>query len=249
MRPPVRMAHVHIEQPTLEDEDIEAILPLDLVKVHCKIDDLPGITDDQLSLYRAAALEAAELYTGRKWIRRERVEQAIASPRFRSLAQVAIARLTVELDYLPINGVVNIYGTGTQPLYWLLGVPMPFMRNNEITTIKLPPGVQSFEMQNDLMFHSSGVSNGNCFGMEDNLNFQQQGIKAVYIAGPPSPEKIPSGLKLGCLKYIAWSIENPGDQFVPMVVRQVGVTTVSNDPAFSSGAIDEWRRLRKRIAR
>lgn len=248
MRPSVRTPYV-IEQPTLEDEDIEKILPLDLVKLHCKIDDLPGITDPQLSLYRQAALEAAEEYTGRKWIRRERIEQAIESPRFRTIAQAAIARINVELDYLPVNGVVNVYGTGNQPLYYLEGQSLNFMRNDYYTTIKLPPGVQAFEMTNDQMFYSAGAGAGMCYGGEDSRDFIQQGLKAVYISGPPPCDKIPAGLKLGCLKYIAWSVENPGDQFVPMVVRQVGVTTVSNDPAFSSGAIDEWRRLRRRIAR
>lgn len=248
MRSPIRQS-LQIEQPTLDDEDIEALLPLSLVKTHCKIDDLPGITDEQLSLYRQAALEAAELYTGKKWIRRERIEQAIESPRFRTVAQAAIARIMVALDYLPINGVVNVYGTGNQPLYWLDGMQLPFMRQDYFTTIKLPPGVQEFEMQNDHMFYSAGVGAGFCYGGEDDRSFQQQGLKCVYVAGPPSLDKIPGGLKLGALKYIAWSIENPGDQFVPMVVRQVGVTTVSNDPAFSSGAIDEWRRLRRRIAR
>ncbi len=241
-------SQINIEQPTLEDEDIEHILPLDLIKVHCKVDDLPGITDTQLDLYRRAALEAAELYTGKKWIRRERIEQALESPRFRGIAQAAIARLIVELDYMPVNGVVNVYGTGNQPLYWLDGMVLPFMRHDYFTTIKLPPGVQSFEMQNDHMFYSAGI-NGQCSAVENERSFQQQGLKIVYVAGPPSPEKIPSGLKLGALKYIAWSIENPGDQFVPMVLRQVGVTNVTNDPAFSSGAIDEWRRLRRRIAR
>jgi hypothetical protein len=247
LRSPVSSS-VQIEQPTLEDQDLEAVLPLSLVKTHCKIDDLPGITDDQLSLYRQAALEAAELYTGKKWIRRERIEQAIESPKFRTIAQAAIASVSVELDYVPLNGVVNIYGTGNQPLYWLDGMQLPFMRQDQFTTIKLPPGVQEFQLQNDYMFYSSGVT-ANCYGGQGDTQYQQQGLKAVYVAGPPSPEKIPGGLKLGALKYIAWSIENPGDQFVPMVVRQVGVTTVSNDPAFSSGAIDEWRRLRRRIAR
>lgn len=248
MRPSVNSARVHYEQPTLEDEDIEKILSLDLVKIHCKIDDLPGITDEQLMLYREAAFEAAELYTGKKWVRRERIEQEIKSPRFRTIAQAGVARVTVELDYLPVNGIVNVYGTGSQPLFWLSGQALPFMRQDFYSTIKLPPGAQSFQMQNDQMFYSAGVT-GNCYGNNDGMSFEHAGLKAVYIAGPPSHEKIPAGLKLGCLKYIAWSVENPGDQFVPMVVRQVGVTTVSNDPAFSSGAIDEWRRLRRRVAR
>lgn len=232
------------EQPTLDDIDIESILPMDLVRIHCKVDDLPGITDEQLQLYRGASLEAAELYTAKKWVRKERMEQELPSPRFRTVAQAAIARIRVELDYLPINGIVNIYGTGNQPIYWLDGMILPFMRQQGFTTIKLNPGVQSFEMQNDMMFFSGGVS-PSCF--QNDRSFQQQGMKAVYVAGPP--ERIPRGILLGCLKYIAWSIENPGDQFNPMVVRQVGITTVSNDPAFSSGAIDEWRRHRRNVAK
>lgn len=245
MRAPVINHRVVYEQPTLDDQvDFESILPMDLVRVHCKVDDLPGITDAQLELYREASLEAAELYTSKKWIRRERMSQDIQSPRFRTLAQAAIARIRVELDYMPVNGIVNVYGTGNQPLYWLDGMTLPFMRQDYYSTIKLNPGVQSFEMQNDHMFYSAGIT-ANC--SDTGTQFQPQGLKAVYVAGPP--ERIPRGILLGCLKYIAWSIENPGDQFTPMVVRQVGVTTVTNDPAISSGAIDEWRRHRRNVAK
>lgn len=237
---------VKYEQPLLEDLPLERILPMSLVRTHCKVDDLPGITEEQLVLYRQASFEAAELYTGRKWMGRTRIEQAIESPRFRGLSQAAIARIDIELDYMPVNGIVNVYGTGNQPLFWLDGMVLPFMHQEYFHTIKLQPGVQRFELQNDVMFYSAGVT-ANC--VENDRSFQQQGLKCVYVAGPKEEKEIPAGILLGCLKFIAWSIENPGDQFVPMVVRQVGVTTVSNDPAFSSGAIDQWRRYRRNVAR
>lgn len=232
------------EQPTLEDTSLEAILPLDLVKVHCKIDDLPGIINPQLELYRGAAFEAAEKYTGKKWVRRERMVQEIKSPRYRGISQAAIARVVVELDYIPIDGVVNIYGTADNPMFWMDGMVLPIFRQPLYQTIQLPHGSRRFEMNNDLLFYSFDVTRDcNQFGKA----FEQQGARAEYVAGPP--KEIPKGILLGCLKYIAWSVENPGDQFVPMVLRQVGVTTVTNDPAISSGAMNEWRRYRRDIAR
>lgn len=234
-------------QPSLEGLNLESILPLDVVKAHCKVDDLPGITDAQLELYRGASFEAAEKYTGRKFSSRVRMEQIIESPRFRGLAQAAIARIQVELDYLPVDGIVNIYGTADNPLFWLDGMALPIMRQPMFQTIMLPPGKRSFEMANDLMFFSFDA--GRDCGLFPGRPFEQQGARASYVAGVKSPSEVPFGVKLGCLKYIAWSLENPGDAFVPMVIRQVGVTTVSNDPAVSSGAIDEWRRHRRDIAR
>lgn len=44
--------------------DLDAILPLDEIRRHTKTDDVPHVTDSQLELYRRAAFEAAELYTG-----------------------------------------------------------------------------------------------------------------------------------------------------------------------------------------
>lgn len=246
MRSSVSQATARYEQPTLEEISAEDILPMSLVRDHCRLDDLPGITVKMLELYRKSSFEAAEKYTMRKWFARERIEQAIESPKFRGLAQAAIARIDVNLDYIPIDGIVNIHGTGNQPTYWLDGMVLPFMRHQYFQTIKLQPGVSRFEMQNDIMFYSAGIS-PNC--IENDRQFQQQGLKCVYVAGVRDINAIPAGVLLGCLKYIAWTIENPGDQFVPMVVRQVGVTTVSNDPAFSSGAIDEWRRHRRVVAR
>jgi hypothetical protein len=37
---------------------------IDLIRRHTKTDDIPAVTDEQLKLYRAAAVEAAEFYSG-----------------------------------------------------------------------------------------------------------------------------------------------------------------------------------------
>ena len=39
-------------------------LSIDMIRQHTKTDDVPAVTDDQLKLYRDAAIEAAEMYTG-----------------------------------------------------------------------------------------------------------------------------------------------------------------------------------------
>lgn len=44
--------------------DLEELLPLALIRTHTKTDDVPHVTDEQLSLYRSASFEAAEKYTG-----------------------------------------------------------------------------------------------------------------------------------------------------------------------------------------
>lgn len=228
--------------------DLEKVLPLSLIKAHCKIDDLPGITDEQIELYREAACEAAEKYTAVRWFRRVKITQEVVSPKYRGLAQAAIARITVELDSTPVDGIVHVYGTADAPLFWFDGQTLPAVKQPIYQTIMLPPGATRFEMSNDLMFYSMSGS-FNCNERENGGQIRQQGATVTYIAGIKDAKSIPAGVKLGCLKYIAWSIQNPGDEFIPMVIRQVGVTTISNDPVVSSGALDEWRRHRRSIAK
>lgn len=236
-----------MEQLSAAKLDVEAILPMDLIRAHCKVDDTPGILDSQLELYRDAAFEAAEMYTQVRWFSRVKITQEIVSPRFRGLAQAAIARTTVELTYRPMNGIVNVYGTGDSASFWVGGIPLIPERGMSYYSIHLPPDATSFEMSNDLMFMTT--SNSICDGSDRGGSIRQSGATVQYIAGTKSEKDVPAGVKLGCLKFIAWSIENPGDEFVPMVIRQIGVTTVTNNPIVSSGAIDEWRRYRKKIAR
>ena len=56
-------------EPPLQEGETAAFdwstrLSLDVIRSHTKTDDIPGVTDEQLALYRAAAIEAAERYTG-----------------------------------------------------------------------------------------------------------------------------------------------------------------------------------------
>lgn len=227
--------------------DKELILPMDLIKAHCKIDDTPGIITSQIELYRDAAMEAAEIYTQVRWFSRAKIEQEIVSPRFRGLSQAAGARQSVELEFMPLDGIVNVYGTGPTPLLWYESSPIRpdwGTYGQGFFSIKLPPDATRFEIQNDLLF--IGVNGCDEFSRQGSV--QQNSAKISYIAGVRCEKDVPAGIKVGCLKAIAWMIENPGDQFVPMVIRQVGVTTITNNPMVSSGALDDWRRYRKKIA-
>lgn len=62
---------------TIDDDLLERLLPLALVRAHTKTDDVPHVTDEQLMLYRQAAFEAAQLYTGIELSGPEFVTQSI----------------------------------------------------------------------------------------------------------------------------------------------------------------------------
>lgn len=50
------------------DLDLDMLLSVDDIRAHTKTNDIPTVTDGQLRLYRTAAFEAAEQYTG-QWLR------------------------------------------------------------------------------------------------------------------------------------------------------------------------------------
>src|SRR5262245_49243644 len=73
--PPPFDPRPHVDQE--ERFDWADRLSLDMVRQHTKTDDTPGVTDDMLSLYREAAIEAAELYTGMLLSGKKTVTEAI----------------------------------------------------------------------------------------------------------------------------------------------------------------------------
>jgi hypothetical protein len=60
--------------------DWSARLSIEAVRQHCKLDDTPGVADGQLILYRAAAIEAAERYTGLLLAGQRTVTEPIQGP-------------------------------------------------------------------------------------------------------------------------------------------------------------------------
>lgn len=205
-----------------ETHSLEKILPLELIRQHTKTDDNPAVTDELLDLYRQAAMEACELYTGRIWgraeIRREPVSQAI-NRRRRLDAQFT----TVELSAPVADGVLYLYGGG------ILKTEMVRVEKGA-TRVRIP--VLQVALDASSCCNPCGDGGRNW------------GIMAMYRTGTDNPAAVPAGIKQGMLKMIAWSVENPGD--VLKTVKNSERATASgligtNDAAFASGAVEHWR--------
>lgn len=202
--------------------DLEAVLSLALIREHTKTDDVPSVTDAQLELYRAAAFESCEAYTGmlfsRSQVIRESVQREGHRARFRTQRRIT-------LRHAPIDPVVYLYGGGMLR-------PQTVMVAPGQRTIMIPVVQEALD--------ASSCCNPCSLGGE---NF---GIMVMYRAGIKKPGDIPSVIKLGCLKYIAWSIENPGDVVQTVKNRtaagEAGIVGTNNG-AWASGAIEEWRQI------
>lgn len=203
------------------DVDLEKVLPLELIREHTKTDDTPSVSDVQLSLYRQASFEACELYTGMLLTRTKIIREPVSSEFKRGFRRVRKHRL----KYAPVDGIIYLYGGGLlQPVQVMVAEG-----GREVTIPILQEALDASTCCNPC---STGGENF--------------GIKAMYMTGVESPADIPAIAKLGCLKYIAWAVQNPGD--VVMTVRNRaggGETGIigTNNGAWASGAIEEWRQL------
>lgn len=223
MRITVRDIHAEPAFPGKEARvDLEQVLPLEMIREHTKTDDTPSVSDAQLSLYRQAAFEACELYTGLIFTHSKVVREPVASEYKRGFRRVRKHRL----KYAPVDGVIYLYGGGL-----LQPVPVYVTENGREITIPI--------LQEAL--DASSCCNPCSMGGE---NF---GIKAMYLTGISCADDVPAIAKMGCLKYIAWAVQNPGD--VIMTVRnragsgEAGIVGTNNG-AWASGAIEEWRQLK-----
>jgi hypothetical protein len=71
-------------------------------------------------------------------------------------------------------------------------------------------------------------------------------MMAAYRAGFKSPDDVPAGVVIGCLQFIAWIIEHPGDELLTQRNRKdnstkVGGVSGNNNIAMVSGALEAWR--------
>lgn len=203
--------------------DPEAILPVALIRAHTKTDDVPSVTDLMLALYRDAAIEAAEQYTGRTW-RGDGYRTVDISTTARDRRS---GKTTVRLPEPSYDGIVTVMG-GLNPVV-IHGVP-------GMTRVEIPVYFEAFD---------ASTCCGGC-GRAVNL-----GYTARYRVGFCDAAKIPAGIRMGMLKYIAWAIENPGDQMVTVNDRSAtesGVIRGTNNGAWASGAIEQWRQYVDRVA-
>ena len=218
----------------IEPVSFEALLPLSLIRDHIADDDTERFSEAQLDLYREAAFEACELYTGlslRPGLRQ--VEERIALPRGYSLRSCRDLETPSfhRLREPATTGIVAIVSnSGTQTLHIDAGgTRIPIWMLNE--TISFGAGACEF-----------GRSAPN------------QMLVAVYMTGDERPKPLPAGIKLGVLKMIAWSVTNAGDTVVTVsgamsASRETQLQYGTNNAAVASGAVDQWRQYARNLVR
>lgn len=202
--------------------DLEKVLPLAIVRQHTKTDDTPRVTNEMLSLYRSAAFESCEQYTGMVFtasrIVRENVTREGHRKRFRQ-------HRTITLKYATVDDTVYLYGGGMLRPQAVLVTPGS-------RHIRIPVIQEALDASSCCDPCSRGGENF--------------GVMVMYRTGILDATHVPAVVLLGCLKYIAWAIENPGDTVQTVKNRQsVGESGIvgTNNGAWASGAIEEWRQI------
>jgi hypothetical protein len=196
----------------------EEIVSLEAIREHTKTQDIPTVTDGQLERYRKAACESAELYTGLLLTRNVRQIEIVNPPR--RLTHDMRPIIKHRLEFPAAEPVVYLTAPGVKQ-----SLPV---RVGE-RTVKIPAHLFSYRMFDCCRPCPTG----------------EGAMQVLYLAGFTSPEAIPAGIVVGILKYIAWAIENPGDVMRTVENRSSVSDQVmkgTNDGAWASGAIDEWRR-------
>ncbi len=201
--------------------DLEKLLPIGVIRTHTKTDDVPHVTDDQLRLYRQAAFEACEKYTGRIFSELRVIQEPIAQRRGRRWRPFYIH----ELKHPSFDGIVFIYGSAY---------------GQDDRQLNIGPGGRQLRLEVRAgAIDASSCCGGPCQG--DQYNY---GMMAMYRAGVDCAAGVPAGILLGCLKFIAWAVTNPGDEIMTVRNREAGESSGivgTNNAAWASGAIEQWR--------
>ena len=227
--------------------DLDKLLPIAEIRTHCKIDDVPTVTDPQLRLYRQAAIEAAEQYTGRLWTGTRHVNQEIASrhndeafgsgwpgslyparqPAYLMGNPRGRMDTRVRLEHPTVDGVVTITGDHMNHIVHA----KPGSREIRVPIVNMP------------------LEGSCCRPCGVTANF---GMRAHYTTGVRCIDDIPAGITLGCLKYIAWLVEHPGDDISVFGTRDAmsaRFTDGTSNGVLGSGALEVWRQYRDGVFR
>lgn len=203
---------------------LDDLLPIDLIRVHTKTDDIPSVTDEQLTLYRQAALESAEQYTGFVFSGSKPIQEVI--DKAYSNRDLQRGFFTYNLKFPSMDGIVYLYGTGQSlVLHTRIGS----------RSVKIPVLGMSLDV-------SSACCRGPCDGEIGKLN---PGARVLYRTGFESIDAVPAGIKLGMLKFCAWCITHPGDEITAVRNRTITRSSLvdgTNNVAWASGAIEMWRQ-------
>ena len=205
--------------------DWSARLSLDTIRSHTKTDDIPGVTDDQLQLYRSAAVEAAEKYTGLMLSGQKTYIEQVQPPRRPKYGHMTYRH---ELKYPVADGNVYLYGSKNPA---------------DNRQFMIAPGSKTIHVP--IIWNYLDMSN--CCDPCARHMMPNDGMLAAYKAGYKSTDDVPSGVVLGCLQFIAWAVEHPGDELVTQRNRKdnstkVGGVSGSNNIAMVSGALETWRQ-------
>jgi hypothetical protein len=205
--------------------DWDARLGIEFIRSHAKIEDVVSVMDAQLLLYRAAAIESCEAYTGLLLSVQRTVSEPIEGP---SRTKFGKEYYIHHLKYPVASGYVYLYG-GNHPNDNRTFVVTPGTRK-----IKIPVVKDLLDLSNCCNPCSSMMVNG--------------GMLAAYRAGYKSVDAVPTTAVLGMLQFITWCIEHPGDELLTQrnrVETRAGLAGLqgSNNIAMICGAIETWRIL------
>ena len=202
--------------------NLEEALPLKLIRQHTKSDDDLRVDDSLLSIYRNAAIEAAEVFTGRVWAGlktiSEHIGQIMPPSRFKKPRPI-------KLQYPVYDGLVTLTGGK-------LANPVQILTSKG--SRKIIPPILSMNLEGSCC---------NPCGADFN-----SGIIATYKTGVNGASDIPNGVFLGCLIFFAWQIGNPGYQLMTMAdssTRYNNGISGTNNAIFASGAAEQWRVYRR----
>lgn len=197
--------------------ELEEIVSIAMIREHTKTDDVPQVTDGQITMYRSASFEAANMYTGRFWDRNKSVTEPVTTRRKHKFQH----NLSYITKYPVMDGNVLMHGVFGR---------FPLQIGEGRRKVKLP-------ISDDLVMLENCCSPCHTQGNNGNFVTYQTGIRNI--------DEVPDGVILGILKYTAWSMANPGNEIMTvrnrLGISDSGELIGTNNGAWASGAIEIWR--------
>ncbi|WP_139167891.1 hypothetical protein [Bauldia litoralis] len=206
--------------------DLEVFLPIELIREHTKTDDVPQVSDEQLNLYRKAAVEAAEQYTGMVLAGQRTITEPVEALPRRSKFGFMKPSYRFQMAHPSVDGIVYLYGGSLPP-----------------QQLRIKPGAQVVSIAVDRYVIDLRQCCDPCGqGAAQGVN---PGLMIMYKSGFAACEDIPAGIILGCLKFIAFSVMHAGDEILTVRNRASSAGTAlegTNNVGWASGGIELWRQ-------
>lgn len=227
--PPMRTIEPSSPQPPNLGEgksfDLDEFIPIELIRQHTKTDDIPSTTDEMLNIYRQAAIESAEQYTGLVIGGSKSITEIVSI----AFTQRSFTRGYVvhDLEHPSMDGLVYLYGYGDTQL------------------IRIKP--RTHKIRIPIMAATLDLSSACCrdTGAENLGKPYSSDTYVLYRTGFNKFSDIPVGIILGCYKYVAWCVTHPGDEILAVRNRTITRSSLvdgTNNVAWASGALELWRQ-------